>query len=160
MDCQFLEKISALIDGELPSEEIESVRAHLVNCDNCRTAEQDFLFLKREIKYFTYQTAPAGESSTQSANLENRFRLNGKVSLPIPVFGIFLLILAGVIGWLIWSGLERKQEIVTDKAAESFSVTEMNRQKISKEASLAKFDGGGRAEIYVVSNRGSADADE
>lgn len=52
MDCGFTEKISSLIDGELPATEAREVERHLLTCAQCEEARADFLGLRSQISSF------------------------------------------------------------------------------------------------------------
>jgi negative regulator of sigma E activity len=52
MDCGFTEKISSLIDGELPAAEAREVERHLLTCTQCEEARADFLNLRSQISGF------------------------------------------------------------------------------------------------------------
>jgi len=49
MNCAQTEKISLLIDGELPPSEVRAVERHLVGCEACQSARADFLLLRSQI---------------------------------------------------------------------------------------------------------------
>jgi len=49
MNCDCTEKISQLIDGELPAAEAREVERHLIDCLECRQARLDFLNLRSQI---------------------------------------------------------------------------------------------------------------
>lgn len=49
MKCDWTQKISLLIDGELPPSEARETERHLDLCAGCRTARADFLLLRRQI---------------------------------------------------------------------------------------------------------------
>jgi len=49
MNCNFTEKISALIDGELAPAEAREVERHLLSCAECGEARADFLNLRSQI---------------------------------------------------------------------------------------------------------------
>jgi len=49
MTCSFTEKISSLIDGELPAAEARGVERHLLTCVHCLEARADFLNLRSQI---------------------------------------------------------------------------------------------------------------
>ncbi|HEY9282300.1 MAG TPA: zf-HC2 domain-containing protein, partial [Pyrinomonadaceae bacterium] len=51
-NCDWTEKVSLLIDGELGSEESRSVETHLDDCLACRAAREDFLLLRRRISSY------------------------------------------------------------------------------------------------------------
>ena len=52
MNCGFTEKISSLIDGELPAAEAREVERHLFTCSQCEEARADFLSLRSQISSF------------------------------------------------------------------------------------------------------------
>src|ERR1044071_135387 len=49
MNCDCTEKISALIDGELPLQEAMELGRHLVTCNECQEAKSDFLNMRTQI---------------------------------------------------------------------------------------------------------------
>ena len=59
MNCSFTEKISSLIDGELPQAEAREVERHLVSCAQCAEARADFLNLRSQIS--SYEAALPGQ---------------------------------------------------------------------------------------------------
>jgi anti-sigma factor RsiW len=61
MNCDWAEKVSALIDGELAAEETRAVAEHMGTCAACRDAAQSFRALRREINSY----GPAADPSAQ-----------------------------------------------------------------------------------------------
>ena len=59
MNCSFTEKISSLIDGELPQAEAREVERHLVSCAQCAEARADFLNLRTQIS--SYEASLPGQ---------------------------------------------------------------------------------------------------
>ena len=59
MSCNFTEKISSLIDGELSTAEARQVESHLVTCAQCAEARADFLSLRSQIASYEPTLAPA-----------------------------------------------------------------------------------------------------
>lgn len=51
-NCDWTEKVSLLIDGELGSEESRAVETHMGDCLACRAAREDFLLLRRRISSY------------------------------------------------------------------------------------------------------------
>ena len=49
MNCDFTERVSLLVDGELAPTEAHAVERHLLTCVECRQARADFLSLRREL---------------------------------------------------------------------------------------------------------------
>ncbi len=51
-DCNWTEKVSLLIDGELAAVEARAVEQHLGDCFACRLAREDFLLLRHQISTY------------------------------------------------------------------------------------------------------------
>jgi hypothetical protein len=49
MKCDRTQKVSLLIDGELPQAEAQEVERHLDLCGDCQSAREDFLLLRRQL---------------------------------------------------------------------------------------------------------------
>jgi hypothetical protein len=49
MKCDWIQKVSLLIDDELPHAEAREVERHLGLCGDCQTAREDFLLLRRQL---------------------------------------------------------------------------------------------------------------
>ena len=62
MECDFTEKVSMLMDGELPQEEIEQVSMHIDTCSICRQARQDFLDMRQQIRSYESRREQAAEA--------------------------------------------------------------------------------------------------
>ena len=58
MSCNFTEKISSLIDGELSANEAREVERHLLNCTDCEQLRADFLNLRSQIASFESSLQP------------------------------------------------------------------------------------------------------
>lgn len=58
MSCNFTEKISSLIDGELAPSEAREVERHLPNCGVCQQMRADFLNLRSQITSFESSVPP------------------------------------------------------------------------------------------------------
>lgn len=156
MNCEFTEKVSSLIDGELSAEESERVRTHIAVCASCKAAREDFLLLRREIKDSAFIFAP-DKGARRTENSGNGFIFGRKITLPAPIFAALLLTLIAVSGSLISSKLKRSEQIITGGTIKKSSDTDDNEPKSSNAESIAKFDGGGRAEIYVRRNQPTTD---
>ena len=59
MNCNFTEKVSSLIDGELTQAETREVERHLLNCGECEQLRADFLNLRSQIASFETSLQPA-----------------------------------------------------------------------------------------------------
>ena len=58
MSCNFTEKISSLIDGELSTAEAREVERHLLGCGECQQVRADFLNLRSQIVNFESSLQP------------------------------------------------------------------------------------------------------
>jgi hypothetical protein len=56
MNCDWTEKISLLIDGELDGREARAVEGHLADCHACQQAREDFLLMRQQI--ISYHVEP------------------------------------------------------------------------------------------------------
>ena len=61
MSCDYNEKISQLIDGELPANEARLVEHHLTECVECQMLRVDFLSLRSQIGDYLPALAPAAQ---------------------------------------------------------------------------------------------------
>lgn len=59
MNCNFTEKISSLIDGELATSEAREVERHLMICAECQQLRADFLSLRTQISNFQPPLQPS-----------------------------------------------------------------------------------------------------
>lgn len=150
MNCNFAEKVSMLIDGELSETESEKIRTHVAGCPECQNLEKDFLFFREQIR------ASAADFKMEQLEIPNfpternvSFWKKG-ISLPAPVFAAFVLVLIGLCAWAITSRFGQTKEIVTENPAKNSPEKTKNPPS---DISLARYDNGGRAEIYVAPRR-------
>src|ERR1041385_6888611 len=61
MNCNCTEKISSLIDGELPPQEARELERHLLTCNECQEAKSDFLNLRTQIADFPVAFKPVAQ---------------------------------------------------------------------------------------------------
>src|SRR3979411_441282 len=59
MSCDFTEKVSLLIDGELPPIELRAAELHLLDCAECQQVRADFLSMRSQISDYVPALAPA-----------------------------------------------------------------------------------------------------
>jgi len=58
MLCDWTEKVSLLLDGELPRAEAAAVEAHLGGCAECRAARDEFLSFRRQLSSYRAAVSP------------------------------------------------------------------------------------------------------
>ena len=80
MSCNFTEKISSLIDGELTQVEAREVERHLLSCGECEQLRADFLNLRSEIAAFETSLQPAVQNRALKKILSTERR--------VPVLGL------------------------------------------------------------------------
>lgn len=149
MKCDFAEKVSMLIDGELAAAEIEALRAHIAACAECRNLEKDFLFFRQQIKSPIPEKSVVEKAKYPFVSRKKRTRfLRGRISLPVPALALFVIALIGLGGFLIFSRVRRTSiGTATQTPVENIASKTANAPS---EVSLARYDAGGRAEIYIA----------
>lgn len=111
MHCNFAEKISAWMDGELPLDESRAVEKHLLECRHCQEMRADFLNLRSEIASYP---VPGNSSPVFPLKPESRTARvlpSFRMGWPRPVFAALAtvaLIICGVVGWLYFSARNRE----------------------------------------------------
>lgn len=140
MDCNFAVKVSILIDGELSVEESEKVRKHIDDCQECQKLEKDFLFFRQQIK----EPLVVREFELPQILSEKKtpFWKRG-ISIPVPVLVGLLVLLLGLGVSFVFFRFNQ---------AKSFSTQNIpvKSKESPKKSTLASYDKGERAEIYVV----------
>jgi hypothetical protein len=107
MTCNFTEKISALIDGELSTLEAREVERHLMSCLECQQARAGFLNLRTQLNEVPVPFVPVAQREVLSRIL-GRQKVGGAstswrwVFNPAVVAVASLLIVAVVIGLLLY----------------------------------------------------------
>jgi negative regulator of sigma E activity len=61
MDCNWTEKISQLVDGELSADETRAVERHAADCFACRLAREDFMLLRHQLISYRTEANPLDE---------------------------------------------------------------------------------------------------
>ena len=135
------ERISLLIDGELPQAEARELERHLVTCSECHEMREDFLNLRSQISAYNPSLEPAasnralahileksharwsGRSSGRFAgNIQPDWRTRFLGALPTPRFGTpmaafaALLLVAFTIAAIALLSYQRQGGIVTNKS--------------------------------------------
>lgn len=139
-----------LVDGELPASEIEAVRRHVAGCAECQSLEKDFLFFRQEIKTSLSDVFEIEQISSHSVPIRKKTPFwSGRISLPAPALALFVVALIGLSAWLVFSRFSRTsiETVVTHNPKKNTAPKIPNP---ASERSLAHYDAGGRAEIYVV----------
>ena len=129
MSCNFTEKISSLIDGELNATEAREVERHLLNCTDCEQLRADFLNLRSQIASVETSAHP----TIQNRELKKILSTDRRVPARGLQWGFgtqavafaTLLIVGAIIGLLLYRNTQRQapQEQVfskTDAFAGSF----------------------------------------
>src|SRR5262245_31884736 len=113
MNCEFTEKISQLIDGELSELEAREVQRHLTECVACQEARADFLGFRSEISNYNPSLHPVAQADALQRILgqavERPARTSVKPKLgwswsfaPRAVAFASLLLVAALIGFIVY----------------------------------------------------------
>jgi len=100
MSCNFTEKISSLIDGELTQAEAREVERHLLSCGECEQLRADFLNLRSEIAGFETSLQPVVQNRALKKILstERRTPVRGlQWSFATQAFAFVALLIAGAV---------------------------------------------------------------
>lgn len=153
MDCEWTEKISLLMDGELAPEEAAKVSAHLVACETCQRAQADFLQLRELMQdypapgMFAQRRALASilisESAPESLPLWKR-----KIAVPAPIFALLfgVVLMLGVLTVALRFSSSSKPSSPIQNQPPRANAAEGGQSGVD----FSAFDRGGRAVIYVV----------
>ena len=151
MDCEFLERVSLLIDGEIGDAESERVREHIKGCAVCRQAEQEFQHVRQQIRSYK---SKADSYSAERALREITGRKTArwwekKIALPAPAFALMVLVMLAVLSWSLFARPSATAPGVGQQAARApvikspgFSVP------VDGQPDFSRFDHGERAVIY------------
>ncbi len=121
MSCVWIEKISSLIDGELPPAEARGLERHVVECGECQRARADFLTFRSQIAAYS----PALDLSASHETLGKILERDSSVPVvpargarSVPLFGAFrfgptfavvaVLMVAGIVGLEFYRGTQRQ----------------------------------------------------
>ena len=100
MSCNFTEKVSLLIDGELAPAEAREVERHLLNCVECELMRADFLSLRSQIAGFETATQPVVQNRALKKILSDGRRapaLGWQWSWGAPAIAFAMLLIVGAI---------------------------------------------------------------
>lgn len=133
MICEFTEKISQLIDGELSENEAREVQRHLTQCVACQEARADFLGFRSEISNFNPSIHPAAQADAlkrilgQPVEQPNRPSVRPNLGWSWSfapralAFASFILI-AALIGFIVYRAAQNREtapEQITQKIAQT-----------------------------------------
>lgn len=150
MKCSFAEKISMLIDGELAESESRRMREHLADCAECRETERSFLFFREQIQESAAERIGEWQKTPVFPPVRKISFWRKGIRLPVPVLALLVLILLGLGFWLIALRFDRIEKTTLENPV---NPTPGKTENKSNEISIARFDKGGRAEIYVAPRR-------
>lgn len=114
MSCNYTEKISLLIDGELAAVEAREVERHLLNCAECEQVRADFLNLRSQLAGFELELQPAVQNRELKRILSRGERpaargLRWSWTTPAVVFATLLIVVA-IIGLVFYQSSSNKQQ--------------------------------------------------
>lgn len=135
MKCEHSIKVSEMLDNELSKNESEALAEHLEQCADCRAAEKDFQFLRREIRGLAVDRASV---SAEVSVLRRRIL----VPVPALVSALLIIVVLTVLLILPDPGPETRRSRTAPHVAEGLG-----------SGSLARFDGGGKTLIYKETRR-------
>ena len=123
MNCDCTEKISSLIDGELPLTEARELERHLLNCVECQEARADFLNLRSQITDFPVAFKPTEQRAALGRILGSRKVSSGRQGMgwrwafnPAVAAFASLLIVGVIFALLIYPKLKSKPDTSTEVA--------------------------------------------
>lgn len=122
MSCVWIEKISSLIDGELPPAEARGLERHVTECGECQQARADFLVFRSQIATYSSALDPSATRQALGKILERNYppqAPRGARSLGLfgalrfgPAFAaIAVLIVAAIVGLVLYRGVQRQIQI-------------------------------------------------
>lgn len=154
MDCEWTEKVSALVDEELSEEEASGLREHITLCEICRRAETDFIILRRELKSYTSSELRADALSHTLERILDSEKIplwKKRIALPVPALALVLLTLVLLGAWLASARWQKGRTSAVEAVREEKTIAPpAPAASYADEVDLARFDHGGRAVIYKV----------
>jgi anti-sigma factor RsiW len=151
MSCNFTEKVSQWIDGELVAEEAEQVQLHVSACAICQRAQEDFFLLREQISEYPIKRDHAAERRTLAGILgTERVPLwRRKVALPAPAFALVVLLIVALSAWMI-ATRATKSPLQTAVQSTNPAVEKPSAQTAKDNVDFSRFDRGERAVIYAA----------
>lgn len=137
MTCNYTEKISSLIDGELVPAEAREVERHLLNCFECEQVRADFLNLRSQIVSFeaSLQTEIQNRELKKILSRGERLPARGlRWSWGTPAIAVAsLLIVGAIIGLILYQTSNNDQRAPQQTAAVVQSPSPVPTPEPSKE---------------------------
>lgn len=147
MDCEFLERVSLLIDGELSREQSERVREHITSCAVCTRAEQEFLIVRQRIR--SYKPALGAYNRERALREITERWWEKKIALPAPVFAVAVLLMLALVTWSLMARPSATAPGVGQEAARPPQIKSPAQETpVEGQPSFSRFDHGARAVIY------------
>jgi hypothetical protein len=145
MICEFTEKVSLLLDGELSPAEMHEVERHLLTCAECRAAHMDFVNLRQQftaypvlVDYAAQRRALAellgaqGRTTAHTSGWGTRLRAAFAAPRFSPAWAaaLALLLVACAVGFVVYRNAQRSTSIAS-------APTNTNSQTVAPVASPA-----------------------
>ena len=159
MSCNFTEKVSQWIDGELVAEEAEQVQLHVSACAICQGAREDFLLLREQISEYPIKRDHAAERRALAGILSaERVPLwRRKVALPAPAFALIVLLIVVLSTWTI-AMRATKPPLQTAIQPANPEMEKPSAQPTKDSVDFSRFDRGERAVIHTARRATTANA--
>ena len=143
MECEMTEKVSLMVDDELPSHEKDALAAHLLTCASCQQAHQDFLRLRAQLQAYPLET-PASPKVLREILASAPVPIwKRKIVIPVPAFAFSLLVVVAFAVWM-WSFKPAPRQSLIKPPANLLN----NEQVSQREIDFSRYDQGERAVIY------------
>ncbi len=117
MSCEFVEELSALIDGELSPDRARVLEGHVTQCHECQTARTEFLNLRNQILTFQAAPDPVG-THNRLAQVVGSDYAAAKPKVPVgfpgwfrpsPAFAaIAFVLVTGIVGLLVYRSVHKQ----------------------------------------------------
>ena len=139
MDCEWMERVSLFIDGELEPHESAMVEKHLNDCAICQAAQGEFLALRKEINAYESRLDPFATSRALTSVLQRKqFSFwRHRIAVPVPALALIL------VAFFILAALALRSRLTT-------MTTPATPSAVTSNTDLSAYDRGGRATIQVI----------
>ena len=142
MDCEWMERVSLFIDGELEPDESAMVEKHLNDCPICQAAQGEFLALRKEINAYESRLDPFATSRALTSVLQRKqFSFwRHRIAVPVPALALIL------VAFFILGALALRSRLTTTTT----TTTPATPSAVTSNTALSAHDRGGRATIQVI----------